>query len=130
MGRRLVGLLRTSSMHSANLSVMARYYRDEHTALVLPALVPVPSQGVTEGYRLVGPGAVLTPIVEHVQWLDNHEDGPDTHVMVSFEDGTSIEFPFDVRLTVVWYDEQRVVSEAELSEAAPITWGTPAEPWG
>ncbi|WP_157877454.1 hypothetical protein [Streptomyces odonnellii] len=65
----------------------------------------------------------------HVQWLDNHPDGPDTHVMISFEDGTNVEFPFGVRLTAIRYDGQRPVDEAEIRKAAPAVWGAPAEPW-
>ncbi|MFJ6674795.1 hypothetical protein ACIQMJ_27160 [Actinosynnema sp. NPDC091369] len=108
---------------------MATYYRDERAAHRQPALVPTLSQRVDEGYRIVGPGATLTPVVVHVQWLDNHPAGPDTHVMISFEDGTTVEFPFDTPLTAVWHDERRPVAAAELAAAAPTTWGTPAEPW-
>ncbi|MGW7453497.1 hypothetical protein [Streptomyces sp. NPDC054787] len=107
---------------------MARYYRDEREAKRRPALLPVPSQGVDEGYRLVGPGGTLTPVVAHVQWLDHHRAGPDTHVMISFEDGTRIEFPFDALLAAVWHDEQRAISEPELSAAAPAVWGKAEEP--
>ena len=107
----------------------AKYYRDERAAARHPALISRPSQGVGEGYRLVGPGGLLTPIISHVQWLDNHPDGPDTHVMISFEDGVNVEFPFDVQLSAIWYDEQRAVNEADLLGAAPLVWGAPAEPW-
>ncbi|MCX4792907.1 MULTISPECIES: hypothetical protein [unclassified Streptomyces] len=107
----------------------AKYYRDERAARRPPALISRSSQGVEEGYRLVGPGGALTPIISHVQWLDNHPDGPETHVMISFEDGTNVEFPFDVRLAAIWYNEQRAVSDTDLMEAAPAAWGAPAEPW-
>lgn len=110
---------------------MGEYHRDERAARDLPALVPTLSQRIDEGYRLVGSDATstdatLTPVVVHVQWLDNHVDGPDTHVMISFEDGTNVEFPFDVHLTVVWHDERRPVSPAELAAVAPLRWGRPA----
>ncbi|MFC0533673.1 hypothetical protein [Phytohabitans kaempferiae] len=65
-------------------------------------------------------------MVEHVQWLDNHPAGPDTHVMLSFDDGTNVEFSFDVPLTVCWHDERRPVSGSELAAAVPARWGTPA----
>jgi hypothetical protein len=109
---------------------MARYYRDERAAKRQPALLPVRSQEVDEGYRLVGPGGTLSPVVAHVQWLDNHRAGPDTHVMISFEDGTKIEFPFDVLLAAVWHDEQRAINEPELSAATPAVWGKAEASWG
>ncbi|MFF2927529.1 hypothetical protein ACFVTP_34885 [Streptomyces celluloflavus] len=107
---------------------MAKYYRDECAARHKPVLISKSAQGVEEGYRLVGPGGALTPIISHVQWLDNHPDGPDTHVMISFEDGTNVESPFDVPLAVIWNDEQRAVNETDLLDVAPAVWRTPAEP--
>lgn len=106
---------------------MATYFRNEQAAREQPALMPVQSQEVDEGYRLVDPNGVLTPAVEHVQWVDHHPSGPDTHVVVSFEDGTDIEFPFDVPLTAVWHDERRPVRGADLASAAPATWGRPLD---
>ncbi|MEU0985550.1 hypothetical protein [Streptomyces sp. NPDC005953] len=102
---------------------MTSYYRDERAALHQPTLLSVSSQGVDEGYRLVGPGGRLTAVVEDVLWLDNHPAGPDTHVVVSFEDGTQVEFPFDVPLTAVWHAESRPLDEAELALLAPAQWG-------
>ncbi|MFG2628192.1 hypothetical protein [Streptomyces sp. NPDC048473] len=86
---------------------MTTYYRNEQAAKHQPAPMPVPSQDVDEGYRLVGPDGTPTPVVEHVQWVDNHPAGPDTHVIFSFEDDTGVEFPFDVPLTAVRHDERR-----------------------
>ncbi|WP_326612317.1 hypothetical protein OG949_26005 [Streptomyces scopuliridis] len=108
---------------------MATYYRDERAARLQSPLVSTLSQGVEEGYRLVGPDGTLTSVVAYAQWLDGHPDGPDTHVMISFEDGTNVEFPFGIRLTAVWHDEQRVVAPAELAEASPAAWGVTAQPW-
>ncbi|MFJ2913753.1 hypothetical protein ACIO8F_31025 [Streptomyces sp. NPDC087228] len=79
----------------------AKCYRDERASRRQPALISRPSQGFEEGYRLVGPGGALTPIIRHVQWLGNHPDGPETHVLIPFEDGTNVEFPIDVRLATV-----------------------------
>ncbi|MFF2958916.1 hypothetical protein ACFVT1_08365 [Streptomyces sp. NPDC057963] len=104
---------------------MTTYYRNEQAAKDQPALMPVRSQDVDEGYRLVDPGGVLTAVVEHVQWVDNHPAGPDTHAVVSFEDGSDIEFPFDVPLTVVWHDERRPVLRTDLAAVAPASWGRP-----
>ncbi|ROP34972.1 hypothetical protein [Saccharothrix texasensis] len=108
---------------------MVAHYRDEKAARALPALVPMHSQHVDEGYRIVAPDATLTAVVAHVQWLDNHPGGPDTHVMISFEDGANVEFPFDVPLTAVWHDERRAIPSADLAAAAPATWRTPAGRW-
>lgn len=105
------------------------FFRDEDEASRLPPLRHVASQAVEEGYRLVAPDGTLTPVVEQVQWMDNHPSGPDTHVMVSFEDGTNVEFPFDVPLTMLWYAEPRPVSADEIAATAPVRWGLPAAPW-
>jgi hypothetical protein len=95
----------------------------------LPPLQPAVSQNVQEGYRLVGPAGVLTPVVVHVQWMDNHPAGPDTHVMISFEDGSNIEFPWHVALTMLWPDERRAVPDTDIAAAAPEQWGASAPPW-
>ncbi|MFC5054136.1 hypothetical protein [Saccharothrix xinjiangensis] len=108
---------------------MASHHRDERAARTSPVLVPTLSQHVDEGHRIVKPDATLTPVVVHVQWLDNHPDGPGTHAVISFEDGTNVEFPFGTPLTAIWHAEQRPVPRADLVAAAPLTWGTPAEPW-
>lgn len=105
------------------------FYRDEEAAARLPALRRVVSQAVEEGYRLVAPDGTLTPVVEHVQWMNSHPSGPDTHVMVSFADGGNVEFPFDVPLTMLWYAERRPVRADEIAAAAPVRWGLPAAPW-
>lgn len=99
------------------------YHRDERAVRHQPALLPVSSQGVDEGYRLVGPDGRLTAVVEHVLWLDSHPAGPDTHVVVSFEDGSQVEFPFDVPLTAVWHAETRSLNASELTAATPAQWG-------
>ncbi|WP_052849060.1 hypothetical protein [Streptomyces avicenniae] len=104
---------------------MTAYYRDERAARRLPALLPVESQDVDEGYRLVGPDGRLTAVVEHVQWLDDHPAGPDTHVVVSLEDGTAVEFPFGVPLTAVWHAERRAPDAGAVAAAAPRVWGVP-----
>ncbi|WP_117211232.1 hypothetical protein [Allorhizocola rhizosphaerae] len=100
-----------------------KYHRDERAAKRGPVLVPVVSQAVDEGYRLVGPEGALTATVEHVHRDDNHPAGPDTHVVISFADGTQLEFPFGVPLTAVWHAEQRPFSDAELRAATPNRWG-------
>ncbi|ONI91425.1 hypothetical protein ALI22I_08680 [Saccharothrix sp. ALI-22-I] len=102
---------------------MTSHYRDERAAKRRPPLVPVLSQHVDEGYRLVTPAGALTPVVEHVQWVDNHTAGPNTHAVISFADGTDVEFPFDVPLTAVWHAEQRPVDQDQLDSAAPAAWG-------
>ncbi|MEV1007246.1 hypothetical protein [Streptomyces sp. NPDC049881] len=101
------------------------FYRDERAARRLPALLPVESQHVDEGYRLVGPGGRLTAVVVHVQWVDNHPAGPDTHVVLSLEDGSDVEFPFGVPLTAVWHAERRPLDPADVAAAAPASWGRP-----
>ncbi|MFF8913109.1 hypothetical protein ACF08M_07245 [Streptomyces sp. NPDC015032] len=106
---------------------MTTYYRNAQAAKHQPALLPVRSQEVDEGYRLVDPDGGLTAVVEHVQWVDSHPAGPDTHVVVSFEDGSDIEFPFGVPLTAVWHDERRPVPRTGLAAAAPSSWGRPLD---
>lgn len=85
-------------------------------------MLPVRSQDVNEGYRLVGPDGTLTAIVEHVQWDDNHPAGPDTHVVISFEDGVQREIPFGVDLTAVWHTDH--VTLEETSAHIPVSWGS------
>ncbi|WP_433043116.1 hypothetical protein [Dactylosporangium sp. CS-033363] len=83
--------------------------------------VPDVAQGDLEGFVLVRPDGTLTAEVVHVQWMDNHPAGPDTHVTVSFADGTDVEFAFDVPV---------VKGRATASpQAAPLTWGTDAGRW-
>ena len=103
------------------------YRRDERAAKYQPALLPVESQHVEEGYRLVAPDGTLTEVVEHVQWVDNHPAGPDTHVVISFEGGGQLEFPFGVPLTACWHAEQRPIDQHELT--VPARWGGPVTPW-
>lgn len=50
---------------------------------------------------LVRPDGSVTAEVVHVQWLDNHPAGPDTHVTVSFADGSNVLFAFDTPVVKV-----------------------------
>jgi hypothetical protein len=98
------------------------YRRDERAAKHQPKLLAVQAQHVDEGYRLVGPDGELTAVVEHVQWVDNHPAGPDTHVVICFEDDGQLEFPFGTGLTAVWHADE--VTNAELMAGIPVSWGS------
>ncbi|WP_433202662.1 hypothetical protein ACQP00_32745 [Dactylosporangium sp. CS-047395] len=87
--------------------------------------VPDVAQGDLEGFALVRPDGSVTSEVVHVQWMDNHPAGPDTHATVSFADGTDVEFPFDVPVVKV----RAPVSPDDARSAAPSGWGTDAGRW-
>ncbi|SFF34170.1 hypothetical protein SAMN05421541_10913 [Actinoplanes philippinensis] len=92
-------------------------------------LHPDVAQGDLEGFLLVRPDASLTGEVEHVQWEDNHPAGPDTHVTVSFDDGTNVEFPFGVPVVKVAARDVPSLTPAQLTAAAPARWGRDAGRW-
>jgi hypothetical protein len=87
------------------------------------------AQGALEGFALVRPDGSLTAEVVHVQWMDNHPAGPDTHVMVSFADGTNVEFAFEAPVVKVRAADVEAVSPDQARQAAPFGWGTDAERW-
>lgn len=109
-----------------------RYFRDEREARRHGPLRPALARDAQEGYRLIGPDGRLTPVIADVMWVDNHPAGPDTHVFISFEDGTSLDFEHGAPLTMVWHAEARPVDPGEVAAAAAAQWGTvvPAEWWG
>ncbi|WP_432990414.1 hypothetical protein [Dactylosporangium sp. CA-233914] len=69
----------------------------------------------------------MTVDVVHAQWMDNHPAGPDTHVMVSFPDGSNVEFGFGVAVVKVRAADVAVVSPEEVRQAAPSGWGADAD---
>lgn len=71
----------------------------------------------------------MTAEVVHVQWMDNHPAGPDTHVTVSFVDGSSVEFAFDVPVVKIRVAELRRVTRNDVRAAAPPGWGADAGRW-
>lgn len=64
-----------------------------------------------------------------MQWMDGHPAGPDTHVMVSFADGSSVEFTFDVPVVKVRAADLQDLSRDDARQAAPSRWGADAERW-
>jgi hypothetical protein len=106
-----------------------RHWREQQLARQRRRLHPDVAQGALEGFALVRPDASVTSEVVHVQWMDNHPDGPDTHVMVSFADGSNVEFPFGVSVVKVRADEVEAVSPQEARQAAPSGWGVGAGRW-
>ncbi|MFC7483503.1 hypothetical protein ACFQX7_30680 [Luedemannella flava] len=78
-----------------------RRWRQQRLAERQRRLRPDVAQGALEGFALVRPDGSLTAEVVHVQWMDNHPAGPDTHVMVSFADGSNVEFPFGLEVVKV-----------------------------
>ncbi|MFC4068259.1 hypothetical protein [Actinoplanes subglobosus] len=87
------------------------------------------AQGDLEGFMLVRPDGTLTDEVVHVQWMDNHPAGPDTHVTVSFDDGENVEFPFGVPVVKIRLADVASLGPGEARLAAPAGWGTPIDPW-
>ncbi|MBM0276051.1 hypothetical protein [Micromonospora tarensis] len=79
----------------ANIAARRRW-REQQLAARRARSHPDVAQGDLEGFALVLPDGSVTAEVVHVQWEDNHPAGPDTHVTVSFADGSSLEFAFDV----------------------------------
>ncbi|GIF64076.1 hypothetical protein Ais01nite_21110 [Asanoa ishikariensis] len=61
-----------------------------------------------------------------MQWMDNHPAGPDTHVTVSFADGSNVVFGFDVPVVKVRAADRTAVSGDDLRQAAPSAWGADA----
>lgn len=92
-------------------------------------LVPFVSQGVEEGLCIVDSNGALTTPVVHVQWEDNHPAGPDTHVTLSFEDGTNVCLPFGVELFGVLPGQALSIGLHDRERARPATWGA-AGWWG
>lgn len=87
------------------------------------------AQGDLEGFILVRPDGSLTDEVVHVQWEDNHPAGPDTHVTVSFDDGTNVEFPFGVPVVKFRLADLTSVTPEQLLQVAPAGWGTEIGRW-
>ena len=103
-----------------------QYYRDEREARRHGPLRQVLARDAQEGYRLVGPDGARTPVIADVMWVDNHPAGPDTHVFISFEDFTSLDFEHGASVTMVWHAEDRPIEPADLAAATPARWGTPS----
>jgi hypothetical protein len=87
------------------------------------------AQGALEGYVLLRPDGSFTAEVVHVQWMDNHPAGPDTHAMVSFADGTNVEFAFDTQVVKARPTDATVVTPDDTAAAAPSGWGVTAAGW-
>jgi hypothetical protein len=90
---------------------------------------PDVAQGALEGFVLVRPDGSLTADVVHVQWMDNHPAGPDTHAMVSFADGTNVEFAFGTPVVKVRAADTALVRSEDTRDAAPSTWGSSSAGW-
>ncbi|MFI7592057.1 hypothetical protein [Micromonospora sp. NPDC049359] len=106
-----------------------RRWREQRRAELRGRFHPDVAQGGLEGFALVRPDGTLTAEVVHVQWLDNHPAGPDTHVTVSFADGTSVQFTFDTRVVKGRAADLGVLSRDELRLAAPSGWGANVGHW-
>ncbi|MDI6097486.1 hypothetical protein QLQ12_02590 [Actinoplanes sp. NEAU-A12] len=112
----------------ANTDARLRW-REQQRAKQRGRLHPDVAQGDLEGFALVRPDGSLTAEVVHVQWMDNHPAGPDTHVTVSFADGCNVEFAFDTPVVKVRSADLRVVSRDDVRQAAASGWGADAERW-
>lgn len=108
---------------------LQRRWREQQRAEQRRRFHPDVAQGALEGFALVRPDGSLTAEVVHVQWMDNHPAGPDTHSMVSFADGSNVEFGFDVPVVKVRAADLAAVSPDEARHAAPSGWGTDAGRW-
>ncbi|MEV4121603.1 hypothetical protein [Micromonospora sp. NPDC049645] len=106
-----------------------RRWREQQLAELRGPLHSDVAQGDLEGFALVRPDGSLTAEVVHVQWMDNHPAGPDTHVTVSFADGANVEFAFDVPVMKVRASDVHLVSRDDVRQAAPSGWGADAERW-
>ncbi|GAA4262734.1 hypothetical protein GCM10022255_100910 [Dactylosporangium darangshiense] len=106
-----------------------RRWREQQLAERRKRLHPDVARGDLEGFALVRPDGSLTVEVVHVQWMDNHPAGPDTHVMVSFADGSNVEFPLGVSVVKVRAADVAMVSPEEARQAAPSGWGADADRW-
>jgi hypothetical protein len=106
-----------------------RRWREQQLAQRSQRFHPDVAQGPLEGFVLVRPDRTLSAEVLHVQWMDNHPAGPDTHAMVSFADGTNVEFVFDTPVVKVRLEDATEVTAEELDGAAPAGWGREAGLW-
>ncbi|WP_433113332.1 hypothetical protein [Micromonospora sp. CA-246542] len=106
-----------------------RRWREQRRAELHRRFHPDLAQGDLEGFALVRPDGTLTAEVVHVQWLDDHPAGPDTHVTVSFADGTNVRFTFDLPVVKVRTADLRTTSRDDVGEAAPPGWGADAGRW-
>jgi hypothetical protein len=106
-----------------------RRLREQQRAQHLGQPRPDVAQGDLEGFALVRPDGSATAEVVHVQWMDNHPAGPDTHVTVSFADGTNVEFAFDVPVVKIRVADLPSVTAERAVQAAPQRWGTDAGHW-
>ncbi|SNT63321.1 hypothetical protein SAMN05421812_11556 [Asanoa hainanensis] len=88
-------------MHSVANTDARRRWREQQLAERQRQLHPDVAQGDLEGFALLRPDGSLTAEVVHVQWMDNHPAGPDTHVTISFADGSNVELAFDVAVVKV-----------------------------
>ncbi|MEV4498119.1 hypothetical protein AB0J84_20810 [Micromonospora arborensis] len=110
----------------ANIDARRRW-REQQLAEQRGRLHPDVAQGDLEGFALVRPDGSLTAEVVHVQWMDSHPAGPDTHVTVSFADGRNVEFAFDVPVVKVRAADLQLVSRDDVRRAVPSGWGVDAE---
>lgn len=108
---------------------LRRRWREQQLAQRRRRFHPDVAQGALEGFALVRPDGSLTAEVVHVQWMDNHPAGPDTHVTVSFADGSNVEFEFGVPVVKIRMADLPAVSSDEARGAAPSGWGVDAARW-
>jgi hypothetical protein len=106
-----------------------RRWREQQVAQRRGPFHPDVAQGDLEGFALVRPDGSVTAEVVHVQWMDDHPAGPDTHVTVSFADTSAVEFAFDVPVVKVRTADLPLLSRDDLRQAAPSGWGADAERW-
>ncbi|MET8357888.1 hypothetical protein [Micromonospora sp. NPDC005171] len=106
-----------------------RRWREQQLAELRRRLHPDVAQGDLEGFALVRPDGSLTAEVVHVQWMDNHPAGPNTHVTVSFADGSNVEFEFDVPVVKARAADLQLASRDDVRRAAPSGWGADAGRW-
>ncbi|WP_435205160.1 hypothetical protein [Micromonospora sp. bgisy143] len=107
-----------------------RRWREHQLAQRRDPFRPDVAQGDVEGFTLVRPDGSVTAEVVHVQWLDNHPAGPDTHVTVSFADGSNVQFAFDTPVVKVRAVDLRTFNRDDLRPAAPSGWGADVGRWG
>ena len=106
-----------------------RRWRERQVAQRRAVLRHDVAQGDLEGFVLVRPDGSLTDEVVHVQWMDNHPAGPDTHVTVSFADGSDVLFPFGVAVVKIRAADLAAVGAGEIRDVAPVAWGADGGRW-
>jgi hypothetical protein len=85
--------------------------------------------GALEGFLLIRPDGTLTAEVVHVQCMDNHPAGPDVYAMVSFADGSNVEFANHAEVAKVKPATASTVDSAVLTNSASREWGVERTPW-